>query len=150
MYSVYVIENPQGRLYIGHTDDLARRVEHQLSRSKKRKAVAEHAAVLAILDRIAEREGTTSTDLIRDAARKVVRKHARSKSSAESLRQVLEIDAPKPHLRARSPKELARFKKECREFDELAMDLGLNAPSEVQHRNSIHRIENAPVLIGRL
>jgi len=26
MYWVYVLENPQGRFYIGHTDDLARRV----------------------------------------------------------------------------------------------------------------------------
>ena len=127
MYSVYVIENPQGRLYIGHTDDLARRVEHQLSRSKKRKAVAEHAAVLAILDRIAEREETTSTELIRDAARKVVRKHARSKSSAGRLRPRMGTDAPKPHLRARSPQTLTHFKKAYRGCYEWAMEIEMKA-----------------------
>ena len=123
---------------------------NQLSRLKKRKTVAEHAAVLAMLERIAEREGTTSTDLIRDAARKVVREHVRNKASSESLRQILEVYAPVPPSRARSPKQLSRYKKECREFDELAMDLGLDAPSEVQRRNSIHRTAEAPVLIGRL
>jgi putative endonuclease len=31
MYSVYVIENPQGRLYIGHTENVARRIEQHNS-----------------------------------------------------------------------------------------------------------------------
>jgi predicted GIY-YIG superfamily endonuclease len=31
MYSVYILENPQGRLYIGHTEDLTRRLEQHNS-----------------------------------------------------------------------------------------------------------------------
>jgi predicted GIY-YIG superfamily endonuclease len=31
MFYVYVLENPKGRLYIGHTDDLVRRLEQHNS-----------------------------------------------------------------------------------------------------------------------
>ncbi|TVP75889.1 MAG: hypothetical protein EA353_13095 [Puniceicoccaceae bacterium] len=44
--------------------------------------------------------------------------------TAESLGQVLQIYAPKPPSRVRIQSELSRYKKECREFDELAIDLG--------------------------
>jgi putative endonuclease len=36
MYSVYVIENPQGRLYIGHTENVARRIEQHNSPEGKK------------------------------------------------------------------------------------------------------------------
>ncbi len=35
MYHVYVLKNGEGRLYVGHTDDLKRRLaEHQAGRSR--------------------------------------------------------------------------------------------------------------------
>lgn len=123
---------------------------NQLSRLKKRKTLAEHVAVLAMLEQIAAREGTTSTELIREAARGIVRKNAQNSASSENLRNVLSAYIPKPPSRIRRAKELSRYKKECREFDELTMDLGLNDAVEVQQRNSIHRMPDAPVLIGRL
>jgi hypothetical protein len=123
---------------------------NQLSRSKKRKTVAEHAAVLAVLEQIAQREGTTSTELMREAVREIIRKHAQRNTSSEDLREVLNAYAPKPPVRTRKVKELSRFKKESREFDALAMDLGLSDPVEIQSRNSIHRASKRPVLIGQL
>jgi predicted GIY-YIG superfamily endonuclease len=36
MFHVYVLENPQGRLYIGHTDDLERRLnQHNCPEGKQ-------------------------------------------------------------------------------------------------------------------
>lgn len=123
---------------------------NQLARSKKRKTVAEHAAVLAMLEQIARRGGTTSTELLREAARDIIRKQAKDKAVSEDLRHVLGAYAPKPLRRARSANELARFKKESREFDELTMDLGLSDVVEIQNRNSIHSASKRPVLIGQL
>jgi hypothetical protein len=123
---------------------------NQLSRSKKRKTVAEHAAVLVMLEQIARRKGTTSTELLREAARDIIRKQAKDEAVSEDLRHVLAAYAPKPPRRARSAKELSRFKKESREFDGLTMDLGLSDVVEIQNRNSIHSASKRPVLIGQL
>lgn len=123
---------------------------NQLSKSKKRKTVAEHAAVLAMLEQIALREGTTSTELMRGAVREIIRKHARKNTYSEDLREVLDTYAPKPPSRTRRAKELSRFNKECREFDALALELGLLDAVEIQDRNSIHRAPKRPVLIGQL
>lgn len=123
---------------------------NQLARSKKRKTVAEHAAVLAMLEQIAVREGTTSTELMREAVREIIRRHAQKNTSSEDLREVLNTYAPKPPVRVRSAKELSRFKIESREFDELTMDLGLSDVVEIQNRNSIHSASKRPVLIGQL
>ena len=43
MFYVYVLENPPGRFYIGHTDDLPRRlVEHNDPGRAKSKYTAKH------------------------------------------------------------------------------------------------------------
>jgi hypothetical protein len=119
---------------------------NQLAESKKRKTVAEHAAVLAMLDRIAAKEHTTSTELLRKAARDTVRRYEHKAELAD----VLSAYAPKlPNCRS-SSKELARFKRECREYDALAMALGLRQAEQVQADNSLHRANRAPVLIGHL
>lgn len=123
---------------------------NQLAKSKRRKTVAEHAAVLAMLELIAEKEGTTSTDLIREAARNVIRRHTQAKGGVGELVETFEAFAPRLPTRICKPKDLARFKMECREYDELALDLGLRLASDVQEGNSIHRISDAPVLIGQL
>jgi len=123
---------------------------NQLASSKKRKTVAEHAAVLAMLEQIARREGTTSTELLREAARDIIRKRAKDEAASEKLRHVLDAYVPKPPRQARSAKELSRYKKESREFDELTLDLGMSDVVEIQNRNSIHRAPKAPVLLGQL
>lgn len=106
--------------------------------------------MLAILEHIADRKDTTSTELMREAVREIIRKHAQDKTASTTLWHVLRAYAPRPPIRASKAKELSRFKKECREFDELAMDLGLSAANEIQSRNSIHHSSKAPVLIGQL
>lgn len=123
---------------------------NQLAKSKKRKTVAEHAAVLAMLDLIAEKELTTSTELIREAARSVIRRYTQVTGGVGELVEAFETFAPKLPADICKPKDLARFKIECREYDELALDLGLRLASDVQEENSIHRISGAPVLIGQL
>ena len=119
---------------------------NQLSRSKKRKTIAEHAVVLAMLEHIAEVQITTSTELLRDAAREVVRGY----KFKDELTKVLSAYEPQLPKRGSSSKELARYKRECREYDDLAMDLGLKDANQVQSENSLHRASSAPVLVGHL
>jgi len=123
---------------------------NQLARSKKRKTVAEHAAVLEMLELVAEKESKTSTDLLREAARSIIRRHARDRDSAVELLKAFEAFAPRLPARVRKPKDLARFKKECREYDILTLELGLKRASDVQECNSIHRDAAPPVLMGQL
>ena len=123
---------------------------NQLAQTKKRKTVAEHAAVLALLDRIAEAEGTTSTDLLRIAARDVVRQYAGHGSLRGDLDKVFQSYQPKLLRTVRSAKEVSRYKREAREYDKLALDLGFKKVVDVQARNSIHRLSTAPVLVGSL
>ena len=43
-FHVYIIENPAGRLYVGHTDDLPRRLlEHNAPEHNQRKYTTKHA-----------------------------------------------------------------------------------------------------------
>lgn len=123
---------------------------NQLAQTKKRKTVAEHAAVLALLDRIAEAEGTTSTELLRSAAREVVRQYAGRESFREDLDSVFQSYQPKLLQTMQSAKDLSRYKRETREYDELALDLGLQNAEEIQARNSIHGRSTTPVLVGNL
>ncbi|MGJ8640495.1 MAG: hypothetical protein ACSHYA_13995 [Opitutaceae bacterium] len=123
---------------------------NQLAQTKKRKTVAEHAAVLALLDRIAEVEGTTSTELLRSAAREVVRQYAGRESFREDLESVFQSYQPQLLETMQSAKDLSRYKRETREYDELALDLGFQNTEELQARNSIHSLSTAPVLVGNL
>jgi len=123
---------------------------NQLAQTKKRKTVAEHAAVLALLDRIAEAESTTSTELLRSAARDVVRRHVGKKTVSTELQDIFRAYAPELPRAVSSAKEVSHYKREAREYDDLALDLGFNQAAEVQARNSIHRASSAPVLVGSL
>jgi hypothetical protein len=123
---------------------------NQLSQTKKRKTVAEHAAVLALLDRIAEAEGTTSTELLRTAARDVVRQYTQHGSLWEDLGQIFQSYQPKLSQANFTAKEVSRYKRDTREYDDLALDLGLQQVEDVQMRNSIHSRSTAPVLVGGL
>jgi len=123
---------------------------NQLASSKKRKTVAEHAAVLDLLERIAADEQTTSTALLRKAARDVIRQHAKDPNRVNELREFLNAYEPELPHQAKTPKALARFKRDSREFDALAIDLGLRRIDDIQQRNSLHKQLKAPVLIGNL
>ena len=112
--------------------------------------MAEHAAVLEMLELVAEKESKTSTELLRQAARSIIRRHARDNDGAAELLKAFEAFAPRLPTLVDKTSDLARFKKECREYDILAMDLGLKQASDVQGCNSIHRDAVPPVLVGHL
>ena len=92
----------------------------------------------------------TTTDLIRQAARELVSRHAREKSQEQQLRSIFLAHAPKPPKRMRSPAQVARYKKALREYDAIALDLGLQDAIEIQTRNSIHQSPKRPALTGHL
>jgi hypothetical protein len=110
---------------------------NQLAKTKRRQSLAEHAAVLAALKAIAEREQTTVMDLLRVAARQMVRERAALPIHAEAVRSVVLRLAPKMPRRFKTPAQLARFKRAQREFDQILLDLRIAAPADVQTRNSI-------------
>jgi hypothetical protein len=119
---------------------------NQLSASKRRQSLAEHAAVLAALAQIAKREQTTVMALLREAAREVVRKRAQQTDQADQLRATVWNSAPRPPKQFKTAAQLARFKRAQREFDQVVLEMQLAAPQDVQARNSItaHR---RPVLL---
>lgn len=110
---------------------------NQLAKTKRRQSLAEHAAVLAALRAIAEREEATVMDLLRTAARQMVRDRAALPAHAEAVRSVVWQMAPKMPRRFKTPAQLARFKRAQREFDQVLLDLRIAAPAEVQARNSL-------------
>lgn len=110
---------------------------NQLAKTKRRQSLAEHAAVLAALATIAEREDTTVMDLLRSAARQVVRERAAMPAHAAALRSVVWQMAPQLPPRFKTPAQLSRFKRAQREFDQVLLDLSIAAPAEVQARNSL-------------
>lgn len=110
---------------------------NQLAKTKRRQSLAEHAAVLAALKTIADREDATVMDLLRTATRQIVRERAASPAHAEAVRSVVWQMAPKMPSRFKTPAQLARFKRAQREFDQVLIDLRIAEPAEVQARNSI-------------
>ena len=109
---------------------------NQLAASKRRKSLAEHRAVLAALDVIARREGTTVTALLRQAGRELVRKHALVPEQAQAIRAAVWAFAPQMPSRFRTAAQLARFKRRRREFEQLVLDLQAVEPSVIQARNT--------------
>ena len=110
---------------------------NQLAKSKSRQSLAEHTAVLAALATIAKREETTVMDLLRQAARELVRQRAAMPRHANSVRNVVWQLAPQMPEKFKTAAQLARFKRAQREFDQVLLDLEIAAPAEVQARNSI-------------
>jgi hypothetical protein len=110
---------------------------NQLVKTKRRQSLAEHAAVLAALEVIAKREETTVMDLLRSAAREVVRQRAATPQHRDVLRAVVWHQAPQMPTRFKTPAQLSRFKRAQREFDRVLLDLQIAAPAEIQARNSI-------------
>jgi hypothetical protein len=110
---------------------------NQLAKTKRRQSLAEHASVVDALRYIARQEGTTVMDLLRSAAREVVRQRAATPQHADSLRELIWQAAPRMPARFKTPAQLSRFKRAQREFDRLLLDLQITTPAEVQARNSV-------------
>jgi hypothetical protein len=110
---------------------------NQLARSKRRQSLAEHEAVLAALSEIAHREDTTVMALLRQAARALVRKKASNPALAETLLRAVGQKAPLMPARFKTSAQVARFKRQQREFDQALLDMGLATPQSIQQRNSV-------------
>lgn len=110
---------------------------NQLSPTKRRISLAEHAAVLAALDWIARNERTTVMALLREAVRAAVRQQAANPALTQALRKVVWKLAPRPPARFKTAAQLARYKRAQREFDTVVLELQLAAPAEIQSRNSL-------------
>jgi len=109
---------------------------NQLSKSKRRQSLAEHEAVLTALTEIARHEDTTVMDLLRQAARQLVRKKA-SAPDMQRVRERILAQAPKMPVRFKTAAQVARFKRAQREFDQVLLDLALVSPQSIQQRNSV-------------
>ena len=110
---------------------------NQLSSTKDRKSVTEHEAILAALESIARREGTTTMALMRQAMRETVRKRAEVSSEGKWLRSIVMRFAPRPPRIFVTAAHLARFKRSQREFDQVLLDLDLVSPEGMEFLNSI-------------
>jgi hypothetical protein len=110
---------------------------NQLAKSKRRQSLAEHDAVLAALAEIARQENTTVMALLRQAARELVRKKSVDIAQAETLRQVVWQKAPRMPLRFKTAAQVARFKRQQREFDQALLDMAIASPLVIQQRNSV-------------
>lgn len=110
---------------------------NQLAKSKRRQSLAEHEAVLAALSVIAREEDTTVMALLRQAARETVKKRASSPRLAETLRRAVWRKAPQMPARFNTAAQLARFKRQQREFDQALLDMALASSQTIQQRNSV-------------
>lgn len=110
---------------------------NQLSSTKDRKSVTEHEAILIALESIAQREGTTTMALMRQAMREAVRKRVADSSKGKWLRSIVMRFAPKPPKIFVTAAQLARFKRSQREFDQVLLDLNLVSPEGMESLNSI-------------
>lgn len=110
---------------------------NQLSKTKDRKSVTEHEAILAALESIAQREGTTTMALMRQAMRDAVRKRKDNSSDGKWLSSIVMRFAPKPPRIFATSAQLARFKRSQREFDQVLLDLDLVTNDGMEAMNSI-------------
>jgi hypothetical protein len=110
---------------------------NQLAQFKRRASLAEHEAVLAALTEIARLEKTTVMELLRRAARETVKSRLADSSKAEAVRSVVWACAPVMPKHFKTPAQVARFKRQQREFDTVVMDMDLADQNEVQRRNAV-------------
>ena len=110
---------------------------NQLAKSKRRQSLAEHEAVLAAVTELARRENTTAMALLRKAAREFVRTRTQDSELADALRQLVRQKAPRMPARFKTAAQVARFKRQQREFDQALLDMGLANPAAIQQRNSV-------------
>ena len=110
---------------------------NQLSPNKRRKSLSEHEAVLSALEVLARHEGTSVMTQMRRAIRQWIRQHQDAKMLTGELLVEAESFAPKVASSFKNRKQVERFKREQREFDQLMLDLGLTSPDAVEACNSV-------------
>jgi len=110
---------------------------NQLSKSKKRISVAEHCAVLAVLEALAKVENLTVSDMIKQSARSLIAERAADPNLSRKFRRIVSEHAPVIPDTFRSPAKVARYKREQREYDALLQELNIVQPEELQERNSL-------------
>ena len=110
---------------------------NQLSRSKRRKSLAEHEIVLKTLEDLAAREGVSSMSLMRRAIRELIRDAIKDPANKEILDSNIRRFALQANRRLDSRKKLNSFKREQRAFDQMLLDLNIVDPETIAKRNSI-------------
>jgi len=104
--------------------------------------------VLAAIEAVARSERRTVVDVLREAIRELVRRRAEDPLQAELLRPEVWNLAPQFSAKMRTRAQVARFKREQREFDRVVLDLNLAAPMDIEARNSIANPDYPIRLIG--
>ena len=110
---------------------------NQLSRNKRRKSLSEHEAVLSALDVLARHDGTSVMAQMRRAIREWIRTHPAAGRLSDELMAETRSFSPKSPPMFTNRKQVDRFKREQREFDQLMLDLGLASPDTIESKNSI-------------
>jgi hypothetical protein len=110
---------------------------NQLSRSKRRQSLAEHKAVLAAVATISRIEKTSTMAVLREAVRAHVKARASDPLHVEQIKSAVWQLAPKVSNNMRTRAQVARFKREQREFDRVILELNLSHPDGIEARNSI-------------
>lgn len=110
---------------------------NKLSPTKRRKSVSEHEAVLSALEVLARHDGTTVMGEMRRAIREWIRTHPDAAMLSDRLQEETQLFAPKAPREFSNRKQVNRFKREQREFDQLMLDLGLTSAETVEARNSV-------------
>ena len=121
---------------------------NQLAQTKRRKSVAEHVAVIAALETIARKENATAMNLLRQAIRQFIGERVRGSESAEALKRTVFGYAPRMPAEFKTPAQVARFKRQQRDFDEVLRELHLVSPADVQQRNSLLSRSVKPRLVA--
>ena len=99
--------------------------------------MAEHKAVLAAAYTLSRIQKTPLVAVFRSALREYIKRHATEELHAQELRSAVWKLAPKISESMRTRTEVARFKREQREFDRVVLELNLADPNEIEARNSI-------------
>ena len=75
--------------------------------------------------------------LLRQAARSIVRLRTANSDQAKRIRDTAMKFAPKPPKQFATAAQLARFKRNQREFDHLLLELNLSSPNAEEPANSV-------------
>ena len=110
---------------------------NKLSDVKMRKTLTEHKAVIAVLEKIAQEKNVTIMELMREGIRNEIRKNARNNNARKEILNVFKNFEPALNEDLCSPAELAKFKREQRNFDNLMLDLNLETPDHIEKNNSV-------------
>ena len=116
---------------------------NQLSATKKRKTIAEHAMVWSVLDELARQRDTTSTELVRKAVHEYLKRNIESlsKEDRETFRRAAYQHAPKLPKNLKTHQQVQVFKGQQRHMDTLLMETGITTPQEMQRINSITSVK---------